>query len=220
MLTSILILAFVFNVALGAIFGRMDGGGVLKTPEWVERSLIMLYFVAACVPFAGWWALAAYAGVAGIATGHGLYFLARQVKATEGERFDFIVRQLFGRDPRTAQEFWHLRGVASDDLSREDYDRIQTAIYSYGRTKLYWRCVFGMFVTGQIVGLPAAILAACFGAWIPAALFLGTGLVKAVAYVVSYEIWGRTEPAEYINGGGRTALAVLALYIGAAAFLF
>ncbi len=183
-------------VLLGAVYGRVDGGGIAKVGEWIERSLIMFFFVLACAPFAGLYALLAYGGVAGIATGHGQYFLARMVKAIEPERLDFIVRLFFGSDPRTDKA-----------LKLKPKATIKGAMDRYGMKKLYWRCVFGMFVTGSLVGIPAFIIAVCFGQWF-GGLFLLTGVVKSIAYMIGYRFWGSTEPAEYINGGLRNVICL------------
>lgn len=197
-ITAVLIIAaivFVLSALLGGKFARMDGGGKPVTPEWVERTLCMSFFVIACIPFAGWYCAVAYLGVVGIATGHGQYFLARIWQAIEPERFDFIVRWFFGPDIRTTPDF-----------------DPQTAHPKYAK-KLYGRCVFGMFVTGTLVGLPAAVLSACYGQWIACLLFSLTGFVKAFAYVVGYELFRSTAPAEWINGALRSALALAVLYL-------
>lgn len=202
-----------YAIFLGAVWGRVDGGGIAKVNEWLERSLIMFYFVLACAPFAGLYALWAYAGVLGIATGHGQYFLNRAIKylgdradGSKGtyERVDPVVRLLFGRDPRTDTKY---AGLDKD----VQFIQIKKAMEEYGTTKLYWRNVFGMFCTGFFVGLPAAILAACFQQWVVVGLMLLTGPVKALAYVVGYQLFNNTESAEYINGGLRTALCVAAV---------
>ena len=204
---------FIQNLVLGAILGRMDGGGGPKTPELVERLLIMAYFVVACVPYAGWASPIALAGAAGIATGHGMYFLALVVKAIEPERFDFIVRLFFGEDPRAAYKFCHLVDKKPFELRPDQLADIQAAMNSYGMKRLYWRCVFGMFVTGTIVGLPAALVCLYYGAWLPALALSLTGVVKAAAYPIAYRFFQSTVPAEYGNGGGRTALALVALLL-------
>lgn len=207
----LIVIFFLQNLVLGAILGRMDGGGPPKTPEWLERSLIMAYFVLACMPYAGWFSLLAGVGAFGIATGHGSYFLARTIIATEPERLDFIVRLFFGEDPRSAYKFEHLRG--NEHYSLTDTAAIDADMKQYGMTKLYWRGAFGMFVTGTLVGLPGVLLCLYFGAWLPALLLSLTGVVKAAAYVIAYELWESTEPAEYGNGGARTALALAAFLL-------
>lgn len=194
-------LFFVQNTILGGFFARMDGGGGPKTPEIVERFLCMTYFVLGCLPFAGVYALAAYIGVVGIATGHGQYFLARTLKAIKPERFDFIVAWVFGADWRVQFEKDHV-------FSQVEIDRYFTVI----RQALYRRCVFGMFVTGTLIGLPAAILSLVFGQWI-GLLFLLTGVVKAAAYVFGYEVFRSTLIAEWVNGMLRTAICLAVLFV-------
>lgn len=196
-MTFFVFLASIKVIFLGAVYGRLDGGGIAKVSEWVERSLIMFFFVLACTPFAGLWSLLAYAGVIGIATGHGQYFLARTVKHISPERLDFIVRLFFGQDPRTKYT---------------QKDNIEAAIAAYGNNRLYWRCVFGMFVTGSFVGLPAVIISLCFGAFTPALWLSLTGVVKALAYMTGYALFKNTESAEYINGAGRNVLCLGAIF--------
>lgn len=196
---TILICLLPIMAVIGAITGRMDGGGIVKTPEIVERLLCIALFPIACLFIAPVWWIVAFAGIFGLATGHGQYFLARVNKQIEPEKVDFIVKLFFGDDPRTEFE--------TSAAARSTYMEI------YGMTKLYWRCVFGMFVTGSLVGLPAAILAFSFGHIIPGILFASTGLAKALAYIIGYELWEETEKAEYINGAFRNLLAWGALII-------
>jgi len=204
-MTFFLILAALHVVFLGAIYGRLDGGGIASVNEWVERTLIMFFFVLACAPFADYWAVLAYIGVAGIATGHGLYWLSRTVKYTTPERLDFFLRPFFGADPRT--------NIALKNAPVAD---VQAAMQTYGLKKLYWRCAAGMFVTGTLVGLPALVLALVYGEWIAAVCFAATGIVKALAYMTGYAIFGpttrETEFAEYANGAARNALCLTAIY--------
>ncbi len=214
MLATILLIFFIQNIAIGALLGRIDGGGLIKCPNLLEKSLISAYLVFACLPFADWFALLAFAGFAGIATGHGLYFLSMRGEAASPEFFDFLLVPFFGKDPRTKSEFASLRGLEQDELTKEQIVYLERAIVNYGAGKLYWRCVCGMGITGAIWGLPAAILAICFGAWPQAILFLLTGPIKAAAYAISWQWFGSTVQAEYINGGGRTAVVLMALIIG------
>lgn len=223
MIKTILIFNWVQSALLGAVFGRMDGGGVIKTPEWVERSLIMSYFVLGCLPFAGPWSLVAYTGVLGIATGHGLYFPTRSIKAAAPERVDPFVRLFFGHDPRTAPKYAQYRKLSSGQLQAEHphiYSEIQAEMQAYGMDRLLRRCLFGMFTTGALVGLPAAVMAIYFHAWISAAFFALTGPWKAFAYWAGWKATGATEACEWINGGGRAALATSALYAAAWGLFF
>lgn len=169
--------------------------------EWVERLLVMSFFVAACSLFAGWWSLVALIGMVGIATGHGQYFINRKVDATEPERVDFIVRLFLGDDPRTDKRYTEYRG--DNVLPKEQHKKLKAEMEDYGMGKLYKRCALGMCLTGFLVGLPAAILAGVFGEYNAMVLFLLTGPLKALAYIVAYEIWGSTVQAEYINGAFR-----------------
>lgn len=204
----------IYCVAMGAVFGRVDGGGIAKVSEWVERTLVMFSFVASCSVFAGLYSLTAYAGVLGIATGHGQYFLARVAKYIEPEKVDILVRLFFGLDPRSEDRFKKLKGISQDALSSSERAEIEKAMHDYGMSKLYWRCLFGMFVTGTLVGLPAAAVAVYFGHYLYALLFGMTGLAKSIAYAFGYEVFGNTESAEATNGGLRTLLcvAVVLLY--------
>lgn len=207
-------------IFLGAIYGRMDGGGIVTTKEWTERSLIMFFFVLACAPFAGLWALFAYAGVLGIATGHGQFFLNRAVQAVEPEKLDYVVRIFFGLDPRTDEKYIDYRDYVDwykdNPGKRKKFEEvikpeIELRMQEYGTKRLYWRNVVGMFATGLLVGIPAAILSIAFGKYILAFIFMGTGLAKAAAYVIGYEVWKSTKPAEYINGGLRNLLCSIVI---------
>lgn len=189
-------------ISSGATLGRIDGGGILKMPELVERLLIMSFFVGAVLPFAGYWSALALIGMFGIATGHGQYFLHRVVKYIDPEKVDFLVKLVFGKDPRTNVYY-------ADNES--EYGGLRLDLKAYGETKLYWRCVFGMFVTGTLVGLPASIIAIVFGQYLIAGILALTGFAKAIAYIVGYEIWESTEPAEFINGGLRNLLVYISL---------
>lgn len=191
-------------ILLGAVYGRLDGGGFAKVSEWVERSLIMFFFVLACAPFAGLWAFLAYAGVVGIATGHGQYFLNRKLvgQSEHKESTNFIVTWLFGKDWR---EDFHPEHVFTPE---------QKVFYERDiKPKLYWRNVFGMFVTGALVGIPALVISLCFGQFLAASIFALTGAAKAIAYIIGYEVWKSTEPAEYINGALRNVICITVILL-------
>lgn len=203
-MTFLFILGFLMLCAAGGFTARMDGGGEPKTPEIVERLLCMSFFVIGLIPSSGWWSILAIAGMFGLATGHGQYFLSLLIRAVDGERLDFFVRLFFGRDPRTDTEFLHLRGKW-EQATEYDRMRLQKLVIQYGERKLFWRNVFGMFVTGTFVGLPGAIVALCNGAYLTAGLMACTGLAKAAAYYFNRPF---TVPAEWTNGILRTALAL------------
>lgn len=193
-------------VFLGAIFGRIDGGGITKIPEWLERLLVMSAFVIACAPFAGAWSLAALIGTIGIATGHGQYFSSGTPKAVSPEKVDGVLTWLFGKDPRTSDEFKQWRDDNYINAPQPVKDKIHLIMQDYGRNRLYWRNVAGMFLTGQLVGLPAAILAVIFGFW-PGLLFLTTGMIKAGSYSIR-----NTEVSEYLNGAGRHIVCLIVIF--------
>lgn len=211
-------LVSLYWVFTGAVWGRADGGGFGKIQEWLERLLVMSAFVISTATFAGAYSLAALLGTFGIATGHGQYFLNRIVKAVEPEFFDFIVKLVFGQDPRTKKEYKQYRGDNWVNVPQVIKDKIYLEMQDYGLNKLYWRNVFGMFTTGAFVGLPAFILAMAFGKSI-GVLYLLTGFVKAGAYMIGYKFWKSTEPAEYINGGGRHFLCLLVIIMEMLAWL-
>lgn len=207
-------LIFIGLVGISALAARMDGGGKPKTPEWVEKALCIFPFVLATWPYAGYYCAIGAAGVAGPAMGHGQYFLARIIEAVDPERIDFIVRLFFGEDPRCRAEFVTLRGLGYDELSPDQRAAIKLRMDQYGMDRLYRRNVFGMFIGGCVIGLPAAGVALWFGAWLPALYLSLTGFVKAAAYHFCYKIFKSTEQAEWTNGGGRGGLAAAAFLHG------
>lgn len=194
---TVYLLSFVPVCLLCGLFARMDGGGKPDTPELVERLLCMSPFLVAAYFINPWLVPVALLGIFGIATGHGQYFMQMMIKAIKPERFDFIVKIFYGNDPRTLPDFGDLTEFAQG-----------CRVNNYGRRRLLRRCVFGMFVTGSIVGLPLAIGCLALGHYIEAALFACTGLVKAYVYYITRP---NTVPAEWINGILRTALALAAM---------
>ncbi len=191
---DILVVTFTLQaVLLGAIFGRVDGGGLFKWNELVERLAVMSYFVIACIPSSSLYSVLALLGMFGIATGHGQYFLSMMLKKCKPEFFDFIVKLVYGEDPRTKANYI-------------DGTLVDTKV-------LYKRNVFGMCVTGSLVGLPAAVLCLATGNIYGLVLLL-TGPVKGFSYLVCDKLGFGTEGAEYLNGALRTLLACIALIVG------
>lgn len=202
----------IYWVFLGAIWGRIDGGGIADVKEWVERILVMISFVISTAVFASAWSLFALTGMVGIATGHGQWFLSRTIKAIKPEKLDFIVTYLFGQDPRTKEDYKAWRGDNWINAPDAIVEEITRELKVYSDSKLYWRCVFGMFVSGTVVGLPAFFLSIFFGEW-AGCLFLLTGVAKALAYIISDVFFKRTEPAEYINGGLRNVICLAIIFL-------
>ena len=178
---------------LGGIFARMDGGGKPQgLPELIERLLCMSFFLVACATFCGWWSVFSLLGMIGLATGHGQYFPEVKIKKIDPEKVDPVVSLFFGPDPR----------VLTPTLC---------AVKKYGTTRLYLRCAFGMFITGTLVGLPSCVLSLVFGNYEAALLFALTGVVKSAAYIAAFALTKKNEHAEFINGAGRSILAILVL---------
>lgn len=193
-------------IALGAVYGRINGGGI-EDQRLISRIIIMSAFVLACSVYVNWWALFALIGMFGIATGHGQYFLDRQLVGQKErvERLDFIVKWIFGKD-------WRENYSENHKFTEAETEKY----YSVIRKPLYWRNVFGMFLTGSLVGLPSAVIMLCIGQYIPAVLFACTGIAKALAYIIGDFIQDKfskqgTVIAEYLNGGLRNALCLLVM---------
>lgn len=198
-----IILASLKFIFLGAIYGRIDGGGVLKTKEIIERALVMFAFVLACSLYVDFWAFLALLGTFGIATGHGQYFLDRQLVGQKErvERLDFIVKWIFGKD-------WRENYPEGHKFTKSETEKYNNEI----RKKLYWRNVFGMFLTGSLVGLPSGLIMLAIGQYIPAMLFFSTGIAKAFAYMVgNLLVTQETVFAEYTNGALRNLICLIVI---------
>lgn len=204
-------LLLILTVGYGALTARLDGAGTL--PKALSRFLCILPFVLGCYFFAEWYSLVALLGVFGIATGHGQYFLDTQNKAMSREFFDKVVSLFFGNDPRVNSFFLYYRDDRWKFAPDTVKEFLKLDIDRYGRKKLYWRCLFGMFVTGSLVGIPAAILSAAF--CLPLFVivtFLSTGLIKALSYFIGHRFFNSTEYAEFINGAVRTLIILIPLW--------
>lgn len=206
----------------GAVFYRMRGGA----PSWprpIEQILFCTVFGAAMdavgVPF--WWQVAAVAAaVVFCMTGHGQYFLAMLVKAIEPERLDFLIRPLFGRDPRTADQYEKWRDFdptldpEEEGMTAANYQaamkELDAEIRRYGRRKLFARCATGLAVTGLAVSIAPglAVMMTTPHLWAGLAL-AASGALKAVPYMISHALGHGTEGGEYGNGGLQWFVAVL-----------
>tara|TARA_R110000851_G_scaffold33135_1_gene88269 strand:- start:177 stop:842 length:666 start_codon:yes stop_codon:yes gene_type:complete len=116
------------------------------------------------------------------ASGHGqwmtLNFNTSNLKAIEPERLGFIVKLFFGADPRTQVK----------KFTNKKY--IRKKVEEYGETKLYLRCLFGLFISGASVVLPVSIALAAFSFYIPAlTLFLIAGFGKALGYALGWKFY-------------------------------
>lgn len=215
-----LITFMLFTAAVtGAVFYRMRGGA----PSWprpLEQILFCTVFgvVMAALAVAWGWQLAAFAlAVVSCLTGHGQFFLEQTVKPIEPERLDFLLRPVFGRDPRTDerfQQYWDDDGDG-DTQWLEGYadavDQISALIKDYGPAKLYWRSVAGMALTGGAVSL-APGLALMLAGHVPAGLAVAASgfISKGTAYAISHKLGQGTEGGEYGHGALQWFLVVLA----------
>lgn len=219
---SILLLTFFVALSLGWA-SRMDGGGPPVTPEWFERTFVMIPTLALAGTMGFAPVLFSALGVVGRITGHGMYFLQRMPKAIEPEFFDFVVRRFFGADPRAAAEFADLRGIDMEDMPEGRADEIMQAVNAYGWDRLYWRCVTGMAVTGLVVTLPLALVTLAHGHALAAVIIAIAGAQKGLAYMIGYHAnvkgWnkdfpmylsGDTEIGEFLNGCFMALLLALA----------
>lgn len=220
-----IILAYILAPFIGGWFARMDGGAPPRVNEWIERTLCMSFFLyATWMITQDWWAAAAYAGVLGLATGHGQYFLSRQIRPISPEKVDFIVRLFWPDDPRSNKNFEHLFDKPLKQIPESVTIVLRRDSERYGMKKLYWRNVTGMFCTGFLVGLPAGIIAIVYGAYLSALFFLCTGFAKSISYILGYSLYqaglleklGKhldhaTAAGEYANGFIRTLFCILAI---------
>lgn len=191
-----------YFILLGTLLGRADGDGINDMSKNVIRFAILGMFTVVCATFAGWWSILTLLGVFGVATGHGQYFLDRILRGQKetAENTEPLVKLFFGPD-------WRVQ-FSKDHVFT---DKEEAYYFSSVYPRLYWRNVFGMFVTGALVGLPATILSVVFGQWLVALLFLLTGPAKAVAYMIGYRFspgkWD-TVVGEYVNGCLRAVICV------------
>lgn len=221
-------LIILISSLIGGWLGRMDGGAPPKIPNIIERLLCLSPFVIVAALLYGDWVYAAFLaaipntkkdknesngrflwlasllGIFGISTGHGQYFMARMLKQIKPERVDFILTWFFGKDYRTTlpEDFY---------ATPSEYRRYMLTYYD----GLYWRNVAGMFLTGLLVGLPASIVAYIHGDILIGSLFLLTGPIKSVSYMLGWHfkdlfklkhLEKDTEKAEFLNGFLRTLL--------------
>jgi len=177
----------------GAFWARVDGGGIIDTPNWFERLMCALPFLGygAVNAFADfgdnhetYWALLCILPYLLMGMDPGSYFSSRQAKLMDSEpgAIDWIVRIFFGPDPRITS------------ISRP----------SIGRVRL------GMFLTGLAQVLGPLIYALIIEDYFSAIMFFLAGFGRAVAYAVFYD----TEDAEPANGFQRSFFAALAIFFG------
>lgn len=189
-----------------AVLSRMVGGGHKPLPYGLNEWLISLpvFMVAQTISHLemSWYlsltvSLVCYGlAVLSFRLGHGQYFdpyLRRNTEYREPEKIDFIVSWLYGTDPKTIE-----------DKEVRDYE-----ISIYHPSMYYYRCMFGLFLTGLVafIGLiPLAIYTDHL--WLAASLILFS-VYKPVAYSLGWETFLEdnhlnlnhgTEYGEYYRG--------------------
>lgn len=203
----------------------MDGGGPPVTAEAFERFLVTAPITAFGAMF-GYIELAVAAlSLFAKSLGHGQYFLSRAVKAIKPERIDLMLRP-FGSDPRTAKKYEQFRGDSWKNATDEVKAQIAADMKAYGMTRLFWRNVTGMAITGSLVTLPLSGLLAYHGEVFAAVLAILAGTQKGLAYMLGYWAYtsgvyrkfpdflnGETESAEFLNGFMMTLLLGAALMV-------
>lgn len=192
------------STVTGALFYRMRGGEP-DLPRPVEQVLFCLIFIVAMDVFGvGIWAglIPFIIAVLITCTGHGQYFLSLTPKLIKNERIDFLLRPIFGHDPRDLVYA----------VSPQEIDKL---IDDYGREKLYWRCVTGMAMTGFLISLAPGI-AVAFWHPLPGVLLALSGLIKAPAYMASHRIGQGTEGGEWGYGGAQWFIgaAIIIIFTG------
>lgn len=161
-------------------------GAKYKYKKYLHRPWNQILFAAPyallCTPpnVDSWWIAPIVLALAtlGVLTGHGQYFLDRQLKDIKPETLDFLLVPFFGKDPRTENSVY--------------------GYMTYGDSKLYWRNVAGLSVTGAAITLPAGIaLADPFIAL--------SGAVKVPCYMLGQKIYDISPKVErfHLNDEGK-----------------
>jgi hypothetical protein len=201
-------------VSLGALIGgvisRFHGGGFAPSKKiWRNLAWSIPLACIAAWPYAGAGALAVFVLVLatlypGKTTGHGQYMsLGKVVKRIDPERLDFIVAWFFGPDWRT-DEF-------NTDMKYPN---------------LYWRCMFGLAITGAAALSGAAIALAVINPLAGLAAFLGGFIGKPAAYAIGDALYPdgevesawteaneATEIGEWLTGAFAFSAVVLSFFI-------
>ena len=218
---TVLILLLLFTSAVtGGVIYRMRGGAP-DLPRPLEQTLFCHVFIfVLAAAGAQWWfiVLPVVLAVVATLTGHGQYFPSMAVKAIEPETLDFIVKLIFGRDPRTYATYKKWRNVDDniDILTVEMLDdeimamtEIEDAMDAYGQKKLFLRSMAGMAVTGGAVTLAPGFALMFSHFFAGAALALSGFVIKPLAYYAGHKITRATEAGEYLYGGALWFCAVL-----------
>lgn len=214
-----LITYFLFCVTVtGAFLYRGRGGNLIDLPRPVEQILFCMIFGVVMQSFGVsllWQVVAFSLAVAGCSTGHGQYFLDLAVKPVSPERLDFILRPIFGKDPR--QKFYDMGWPTFVyGLSADQVREIEGEMTAYKCARLFKRCVAGIAVTGLAVTLAPGAAIALHGHVMAGVLVGFSGAFKALAYYISHQFNKGTVWAEWGYGGAQWFMATLVwlVYLG------
>ncbi len=166
---------------IGAFLSRWHGGGFFYAPKFIKTALWSVPFaVLSMVSVAPHVSTVVMIEVmlsvftacfAAKATGHGQYMSLGTVWGyMDAEFVDPIVRLFFGRDPRTMDGMKDRGNV----YRRPRYN------------KLYWRCVFGLFVLGLLSVAAPSMVVGYINIADGAIIALCGALGKPVAYMIGW----------------------------------
>lgn len=82
----------------------------------------------------------------------------------------------------------------------ETLDFIVAALFGADTGGLFWRDLFGLCLTGLVVTLPAGLALLWFREWVVGAVIGLSGLLKGLAYSVSWAVGWDTAGGEYLTG--------------------
>lgn len=188
-----LLIATILLGGLGyGYLSRMCGGAPPKLPLGLDQWLyaipygVVAYLAVANPSVAIAAAVLSYFGAfLGKRTGHGQWFsLGEVVKAIEPEKLDFVATAFFGEDPRCFEKFKSMRGKNINDYTNDELAAIYYEMVKYGETKLYWRCVFGLGVSGLAVGLLAGGTLIATGHTLAGLVLIVGASLKGFAYPI------------------------------------
>lgn len=82
----------------------------------------------------------------------------------------------------------------------ETLDFIVAALFGADTGGLFWRDLFGLCLTGIVITLPAGLALLWFREWIAGVVIGLSGLLKGLAYALSWAVGFDTAGGEYLTG--------------------
>jgi len=183
-----------FAFLYGGFVSRWHGGGffsfskAIKNIAWSLPLALVSLWGFHSLGYDWYWSAAAFVVsmalcFLGKTTGHGQWFLYGMIIAITPEKLDFIVRMIFGKDPRTFNKYSEWRDDKWKNAPEEIAGEIAQDIAEYGENRLYWRNFTGLALVGftAVSGLFVSLL---FVNVYAALTVLMGGLMKAPSYAV------------------------------------